>query len=398
MLAGDAAPLPDEAAGAGAVVVKAGVAPLVDGAAAVSVRWDKLTIPKWFRGRDGHVTVAVPDGGWLSFGGAVAQPPPAASIDATADVVYFQPLTSPADDGTFGVKVKTTGAKPRPRVAAAGCTIELDGEPSLFIFGGMSMEVGWLGDAYALNMATLEWRSLHLTGEVPSPRDKLGCAAVGDKVYLFGGFGPAMAGDAAVPGDDGANFTWFGDLFEVDTATMVCRRLVTHGTPPSARAALSMCAAADQVVICGGKDRAGRQSDAFVYDTTDNMWRAVSGEGSPAPTSFAACAPLCDGKVVLFGGRTVDDDHTAATSVLDLDTMRWAAVATDGPLPTARGGHTLCNSAGGVLLVGGGADFHPLAGACLSHPVDLHVLAPAVAKRKSIGDTADATPPKHLRV
>jgi hypothetical protein len=209
-------------------------------------------------------------------------------------------------------------------------------------------------------------------------------------VYFFGGFGPIDAvpdegqGDAA-PAREAANFTWFGDLYELDTATLVCRRLCPTGVGPSARAAHAMCAVGTNVVVCGGKDRSGRRNDVFIYDTVSNEWSSVGMKGAPSETSFAACAPLCDGRVVLFGGRLKDDSHSDATSVLDVVARRWLRVELEGSPPPGRGGHSLCYSGGRVLLYGGASDFHAEAGACLTRHGDLYMLTVvdgAVHKRK----------------
>ena len=34
------------------------------------------------------------------------------------------------------------------------------------------------------------WSALAPTGKGPSSRDKMASAAIGDKIYIFGGFGP----------------------------------------------------------------------------------------------------------------------------------------------------------------------------------------------------------------
>lgn len=239
---------------------------------------------------------------------------------------------------------------------------------------------------------------------MPSPRDKLGCAVVGTKVYLFGGFGPTDApqeieGEESQPG--AANFTWFGDLYEIDTATLRSRRLNPTGEGPSARAAHSMCAVGSNVIICGGKDRAGRRNDVFIYDTVGNEWVEVKAEGAPAPeTSFSACAPLSHGKIVLFGGRTKDNSHSAATSVLDLVAQSWLTVDVQGAAPVGRGNHSLCYSGGRVFLFGGSSDFNPETQGCQTVHADLHVLGmvDGGAKRKQGTDDEEPQASKLTRV
>lgn len=65
---------------------------------------------------------------------------------------------------------QTTGVAPAARVSAAACAVEIKGEPSMLVFGGMSMESGWLGDVHALGMSTLAWTRLDVSGSVQFAR------------------------------------------------------------------------------------------------------------------------------------------------------------------------------------------------------------------------------------
>ena len=77
-------------------------------------------------------------------------------------------------------------------------------------------------DLHALNLETLSWSKVELEkGQtLPSPRDKLGCVAVGNQLFLFGGFGPK---GEPTPGESddgeqeerqaGCEFTWFNDVW-----------------------------------------------------------------------------------------------------------------------------------------------------------------------------------------
>lgn len=87
------------------------VPPTAGDAESVSLQWDALKVPECVLARDGHACVGVPDGGSLVFGGTVVQvlaSGQSGKAVETAEVVYIQPLTSPAEDGTLGVNVNVS--------------------------------------------------------------------------------------------------------------------------------------------------------------------------------------------------------------------------------------------------------------------------------------------------
>lgn len=150
-----------------------------------------------------------------------------------------------SDTGSWS-KLTDAGQSPSPRCAA--CLVPVGNK--LYLFGGVSNEAGWFDDVYMFDLGKIDlldcylqtftiivaayddvsrriflisfflhknkaciichdlcklycyvdtlsllsdkkhWSKLETQGLCPSPRDKLAGAAVGSKVYIFGGFGP----------------------------------------------------------------------------------------------------------------------------------------------------------------------------------------------------------------
>lgn len=64
----------------------------------------------------------------------------------------------------------------------------------LYLFGGLNQSVGWLDDMLVFDTETNCWREEdESTGNMPSARDKLSSAVIGQCIWFFGGFGPKVA-------------------------------------------------------------------------------------------------------------------------------------------------------------------------------------------------------------
>lgn len=77
-------------------------------------------------------------------------------------------------------------------LARTGASLAVLGN-TLFVFGGLSNEVGWLDDFHSLDLSN-EQSSWQIV-DVPCPyaRDKAGLASYGGALWLFGGFGPLVS-------------------------------------------------------------------------------------------------------------------------------------------------------------------------------------------------------------
>jgi len=95
-------------------------------------------------------------------------------------------------------RVEYTGEAPGTR-CSHGATVYNDGRYSrMTVFGGYAIEKaeetckGYLNDLYEFQFATKNWKRVHATGKVPSPRSRFKMAAHKDSIYLFAGWNSSM--------------------------------------------------------------------------------------------------------------------------------------------------------------------------------------------------------------
>ena len=189
--------------------------------------------------------------------------------------------------------------------------------------------------ARSYDRATNAWARVEPAGAAPSPRDKLAAAALGGRVVLFGGFGPAPADPGAEPGADAAStsFVRFGDTLSMPASGDGGFRAAAAPAPP-ARCAHGMCAAGQGLVLFGGRGEAGRLCDTHTLGPEEGAgWRAVeaAAEAPPAVSFHALCAvgPRREA-AVLLGGRRADDSHMAEVWAIQFPGGEWSRVAPSG--------------------------------------------------------------------
>jgi N-acetylneuraminic acid mutarotase len=207
--------------------------------------------------------------------------------------------------------------------------------------------------------AGLAWRRL---GDVPTARSEVAAAALGDAIFVVGGFGGgrsvefygtdhragwgskpgyplevdhAMA--AATAGDTGSLYVFGGNVAGQPTARgyrFDGNTWTERASMPLPRAQAAAVVAGDKIYVVGGVTTGSRLiADTFEYDTTADRWRAVA--AIPTPRDHLAAA-LLDGRVCAVGGRRLSlDQNLAALECYDPRADRWDRLP---DAPTARGG------------------------------------------------------------
>ena len=107
---------------------------------------------------------------------------------------------------------------------------------------------------------TEKWEKLAITGIKPSPRDKHTSVIWGERIVIFGGFGPATGVEDSEDDDDqSANFTWYNDVFLFDSknSSWDAPNVSMIGGPVP-RAAHSANIYKNKMTIFGGKDSKAR--------------------------------------------------------------------------------------------------------------------------------------------
>ena len=219
------------------------------------------------------------------------------------------------------------------------------------------------------------WRAL---AAVPSERTEVAAAAVGDRIWVLGGYAPDGATLATAEVYDTAADRWArgpdlpvavnhamaatldgvlyiaggndGDGPSAQVARLDGDRWRRLAPLPRGRSAGGLVALEGRLYLVGGVVDGGLAGDTQVYDPATDRWAAAPGLPTPREHLGAASG----GKVYVVGGRVGGlGGNLAAAEAFDPATGRWAGVA---DLPTARGGLAATATAGGqVVAVGGEA-------------------------------------------
>uniref|UniRef100_A0A336LSF8 CSON003130 protein n=1 Tax=Culicoides sonorensis TaxID=179676 RepID=A0A336LSF8_CULSO len=244
-----------------------------------------------------------------------------------------------------------------PGCAAYGFVV--DGT-RIFVFGGMVEYGKYSNELYELQATKWEWKKLSPkppdNGPPPCPRLGHSFTLVGDKIYLFGG----LANESDDPKNNIPKY--LNDLY---TLTIKNNQLAweipkTYGASPPPRESHTAVAYVDKkskksmLVIYGGMSGC-RLGDLWLLDTNTMIWTRPSTEGPiPLPRSLHS-STLVGHRMYVFGGwvpLVLDDMKTAAhekewkctntLACLNLETMTWEDILLDESeenTPRARAGH-----------------------------------------------------------
>jgi N-acetylneuraminic acid mutarotase len=165
------------------------------------------------------------------------------------------------------------------------------------------------------------------------PRQEVAVAALGDKIYVVGGFHAGGDTASTVEVYDPATDRW-----EMAAPLPIA---VNH----------AMAAVVDGTLyVMGGHPPSGPEAvdNVFAYDTVNNTWSPRA----PMPTARGALAvAVADGKIYAAGGSPTAREQDFA--VYDPGADRWTALP---PMPTPRN-HLAAGSLNGkVYVVGGRSD------------------------------------------
>ena len=220
------------------------------------------------------------------------------------------------------------------------------------------------------------WRTL---APVPTERTEVAAAAVGDRIWVLGGYAPGGATLATAEVYDTVANTWSRGpdlpvaVNHAMAATLDGVLYVAGGNDgrrpsdqvarldgdrwrrlaplPQGRQAGGLVALDGRLYLVGGVVEGGLASDTQVYDRTADRWAPAPGLPTPREHLGAAAAR---GRVYVVGGRTGGiGSNLGAAEAFDPGSGRWTTVA---DLPTARGGLAATATARGqVAAVGGEA-------------------------------------------
>jgi hypothetical protein len=209
-------------------------------------------------------------------------------------------------------------------------------QDKLFVFGGHDEENEYLNDMFVYDISNNKWDSVTITaGTAPIPRHHHSAAAIGNKIYIFGGRSssgcfndlhvfdsdtgawsqPEVAGifpagrwghtATTVKGSKifffgGWNGTWcFSDTNVFDAENNSWGRVTLTGNLPQARAYHTVSVIKEKLYLFGGRNGLRRMKETFVLDISPILAEASSkktGDGVLADGSAAAADSLSDGE------------------------------------------------------------------------------------------------------
>ncbi|XP_008293463.1 host cell factor 1b [Stegastes partitus] len=226
----------------------------------------------------------------------------------------------------------------------------------LLVFGGMVEYGKYSSDLYELQASRWEWK--RLTAKAPKngppPCARLGhsFSLIGSRCYLFGG----LANDSEDPKNNIPRY--LNDLYCLElrpgSSVVGWEIPVTSGMAPPPRESHTAVVTSSKLIIYGGMNGC-RLGDLWLLDTDSLVWSKPAVNGTvPLPRSLHSATAI-NNRMFVFGGWVplVMDDVKVAThekewkctntlACLNLDSMCWETVLMDSiedNIPRARAGH-----------------------------------------------------------
>ena len=216
-------------------------------------------------------------------------------------------------------------------------TAVVSGDRLYLIGGNRGGRPEWPRHVVEYNLATNTWTTKKPT---PFSGDHMSAAALGGKIYVFGGQGE---GGVNKP----LNTTW-----EYDPAADAWRPLAPM---PAGRTATVAVEAGGRIYVIGGNTVAGLTvSTNDVFDPALNRWE--SRMTMPTPRNHPAAGAV-GGKIYVIGGRLAAPNiggflssNTDVVEEYDPATNAWRAMT---KMPTPRSGHGWTTHQGRIYVAGG---------------------------------------------
>src|SRR5262245_26886231 len=230
---------------------------------------------------------------------------PASCSAGSTDEVAVVERDLASHDGTW-TRLVTTGTAPSERSTPAAAAIG----HRIYVFGGgrdddINGDVAIYDDLHRFDTVTNHWDVLTPSGPIPPPR--VFAASVADResrrMLVFGGafFGPFFS-----------DFTAYSDLWAYGVDDNAWTELVPVNAGPSARSRPSAWIVEDKLYIFGGVNSFFQVlNDLWVYDLEANAWTNLipNGAAGSPPRRHEAAAGMTrarGGHLVIYGGESID--------------------------------------------------------------------------------------------
>lgn len=242
---------------------------------------------------------------------------------------------------------------PCPRV---GHTSSMIGD-SMYVIGGRADPSNILNDVWVFNVTKSDWRLLECLGTPFLPRHRHAAAAVGSKIYVFGGIHSDMI---------------FSSLYVFDTQNIEWSEVQVQGDLPCARHSHSMAAYGTQIFVFGGYDGQKALGDLYSFDVKTCIWKKEKMIGRPPSAKFSHSMFIYKKYLGIIGGCPVSQ-HNQRLSLLNLESHWWKHISISS---IGEGLFVRCTANivdTDLIMIGGGAACYAF-GTKFSEPVKINLL------------------------
>ncbi|XP_031490809.1 acyl-CoA-binding domain-containing protein 6-like [Nymphaea colorata] len=220
-------------------------------------------------------------------------------------------------------KPMVKGVPPLPRDSHSCTTVG----NKLFVFGGTDGQ-NPLNDLHVLDTSTNTWTQPIVSGDGPEAREGHSATLVGRHLFIFGGCGKSFEEDEEI---------YYNNLYILDTETLVWKRAVTTGSPPSARDSHTCSSWKNKVVVLGGEDASDCYlSDVYILDADTLVWKELNTSGQVLAPRAGHCTVALGKYLFVFGGFTHDRTLYDDLHILNVDTGIWSKISNACQGPSAR--------------------------------------------------------------
>ncbi|KAM3345443.1 tRNA wybutosine-synthesizing protein 2/3/4 [Capsicum galapagoense] len=242
---------------------------------------------------------------------------------------------------------------PCPRV---GHTSSVIGN-SMYVIGGRADPSNILNDVWIFNVTKKDWRLLECSGSPFLPRHRHAAAAVGSRIYVFGGIRNDMI---------------YSSLYALDTQNFEWSEVQVQGDSPCARHSHSMAAYGTQIFVFGGYDGHKALGDLYSFDVKTCIWKKEKMIGRPPAAKFSHSMFIYKKYLGIIGGCPVSR-HNQRLSLLSLESHCWKhiSISSIGEDLFVRSSTNIVDN--DLIMIGGGAACYAF-GTKFSEPVKINLL------------------------
>ncbi|KAH6787777.1 Met-10+ like family protein / kelch repeat-containing protein [Perilla frutescens var. hirtella] len=249
-------------------------------------------------------------------------------------------------------EVMTAVGGPSPRL---GHTSSLVGD-SIYVIGGRADPMNILNEVWVLNMQKKQWNLLLCSGSLFPPRHRHAAAAVGSKIYVFGGIH-----DNSV----------LSSIYVLDTDSTEWSEIQSHGDLPGPRHSHSMDANGSHLYMFGGYNGDKALGDLYTFDIQRGLWSTLKTNGQSPNARFSHLMFMHSNFLGILGGCPVTEHQELF--LLHLQSASWKKIIVKSIEESLFVRSTINVVGDYLIIIGGGASCYAF-GTKFSVPMKINLL------------------------